>query len=255
MPRVAREKSRTGVYHIMMRGVNRQQVFEENEDYIFFVEQLRKYKERTGFELYAYCLMNNHVHLLIKEERTAVSEIIRLVGGGYALWYNTKYDRVGHVFQSRFRSESVITPGSLLRVARYIHQNPIKAGLCSCAEEYFFSSYNEYLADNLVVEPGITDVYMVLKFIGLKDFIRYNNAVNDDKCLDLETNVTRRHTEDRAKELIRELSGCSTVAEFQRLSIGVRRDCLKNLRAQGLSVRQLSRLTGESRGVIQRMSA
>ena len=248
MPKTAREISRTGVYHVMLRGVNRQEIFEEKADYLFLLWLIKKVKEKYFYEILAYCLMSNHIHLLIKAPEMSVSVIIQEIAGLYASWYNAKYDRVGHVFQSRFRSESVITPGSMLRVARYIHRNPLKAGICRNPEDYEYSSYPEYTGS-----PTIISIDTIMSFMTLTEFIRYNNISNSDEFLDIEGEKLPRYTEEQAKDIIKKETGCDTVSSFQALPKEIRKEHLRNLRSQGISIRQLSRLTGESRGVIQRL--
>ncbi|MBE6563266.1 MAG: hypothetical protein E7660_05975 [Ruminococcaceae bacterium] len=126
MPRQARIKSKSGIYHVMLRGINQQQIFEEPEDYYKFLEIVEEYKAVSEFELYAYCLMGNHIHLLIKENKEPIEQIFKRIGGKFVYWYNIKYQRVGHLFQDRFKSEPVETNDYLLTVIRYIHQNPLK---------------------------------------------------------------------------------------------------------------------------------
>jgi REP element-mobilizing transposase RayT len=250
MPKAAREKSRTGIYHVMLRGVNRQQIFEEKKDYYHFLQLTEKYKEKHSFTLYGYCLMENHVHMLIKEGPVSISDSMRDIGGGYASWYNVKYDRVGHLLQSRFKSECVTTAGSLLRVIRYIHQNPVKAGICQNVSDYRFSSYSEY-----VRYPKRTDTEIVLKYVPINKFIEFNNTYEDEKFLDLPEKKSPRLTEDKVKSLLKTVSGCTNITEFQALPKDERRHILLTLKKDGASIRQLNRLTGESRNIIQRLSA
>ncbi|TLS38639.1 transposase [Pseudalkalibacillus caeni] len=109
MPRKARRKSSTGIYHVILRGINKQTIFEEDEDKRKFLETLKKYKRISQFELYSYCLMDNHVHLLIKESEETVSKALKRISSSYVYWYNMKYERIGHLFQERFKSETVET--------------------------------------------------------------------------------------------------------------------------------------------------
>ncbi|WP_332310325.1 MULTISPECIES: transposase [Metabacillus] len=129
IPRVARTKSSSGIYHIMLRGINRQTIFEDDEDKIKFLVTLKKYKEISKFQLYSYCLMDNHIHLLLKESGETISESIKRISSSYVYWYNNKYERCGLLFQERFKSENVENILYFLTVLRYIHQNPLKAGL------------------------------------------------------------------------------------------------------------------------------
>lgn len=127
MPRKARIESKSGIYHIMLRGINRQQIFEDDEDFEKFLWVLKDVKQLSRFKLYGYCLMGNHIHLLLKPENEPLELIFRRIGSKYVYWYNLKYQRTGHLFQDRFKSEPVENISSFFVVLRYIHQNPVKA--------------------------------------------------------------------------------------------------------------------------------
>ena len=126
MPRQARRKSKTGIYHVIMRGINRQSIFEDDEDYERFIETLKKYKETSEYKIYAFCLMRNHFHLLMKTEKEDLDLVIKRIAGSYVYWYNLKYHRSGHLFQDRYKSEAVEDDPYFLTVLRYIHHNPIR---------------------------------------------------------------------------------------------------------------------------------
>jgi REP element-mobilizing transposase RayT len=146
MPRQARVKSKTGIYHVMLKGIDDRDIFLDDDDRSKFLEQLLKSKEKGDFSLLAYCLMDNHVHLLI-EENEEIGKSIKRMAVGYVLWHNYKYGRKGHLFQNRFNSEAVETESYFLTVVRYIHQNPVKAGIVHFPGDYYWSSYQQYLAD------------------------------------------------------------------------------------------------------------
>ncbi len=248
MPRAAREKSRTGRYHIMLRGINQQQIFEEDEDYQRFIEILKDCKEICGYELYAYCLMGNHIHLLIKEKTEPIEQIVKRIGARFVYWYNVKYQRVGHLFQDRFKSEVVEDQTYFNTVLRYIHQNPKKAGICEKLEDYPYSSYNEYVSG-----AEITDTGFVFAYMDIEHFIKFNNSETVEKCLDVDENVPVRVTDEQARRIIKRLSKCESAAEFQELDVKSRDRYLKKLKDKGLSIRQISRLTGASKGVVERI--
>src|SRR6056297_72355 len=160
MPRTARKKSKTGIYHIILRGINRQTIFEDDEDAVKFLQTLEKYKQENEYEIYAYCLMGNHIHILIKENQEELGNSMRRIGPSYVYWYNWKYERSGHLFQDRFKSEVVENKKYLLTVVRYIHQNPLNAGKVKNIKDYKWSSYREYISKN-----RITDTDFVLDII------------------------------------------------------------------------------------------
>ena len=107
MPRGPRVKSISGIYHVMLRGANRQEIFHDDIDCMRFLEIIEKYKKVSGMKVYAWCLMNNHVHLLLKEGIEDLSITMKRIGVSYVTYYNLKYNTSGHLFQDRFRSENV----------------------------------------------------------------------------------------------------------------------------------------------------
>ena len=248
MPRLPRQKSDSGIYHIMLRGINQQTIFEDDEDYFKFVETLENYKAISGYKLFAYCLMSNHIHILIKVEKEDLELIMKRIAGSYVYWYNWKYYRKGHLFQDRFKSEPVEDDEYFLTVLRYIHQNPLKAGLVKSIDDYQFSSYNNYIAE----KGGVIDFDYTLSLMEKEAFIAFNNEKNDDCCLDIEVKDFRLNDSD-AKKLIEKLSKCNTSAEFQKLSQEQRNKIIKVLKQKGLSIRQISRLTGISKGIVEKV--
>ncbi len=243
MPRAARKLSSTGVYHVIFRGINRQQIFEDEEDCIRFMNTLLKYQQECEYIVYGYCLMGNHIHLLLKEGRKSLSEALKRVAGSYVRWYNSKYQRTGHLFQDRFKSEAVENDGYLLTVLRYIHMNPVKAGLCKDPGAYKYSSYCEYLG-----ESGIVDPQLILSMISLEQYVEYHQQKNDDHCLDDEGYTGLGEKE--AKSILDRITGGMTPSDFQRLPIDQRNEIIKKIYRKGLSVRQISRLTGLSIRVV-----
>ena len=105
MPRKARLKSTSNVYHVVIRGANRQQMFEDRKDYLKYLDILEYYKRECNYSIYAYCLMSNHVHLLIYTPVTPLEMIFRRINTRYAVWFNMKYDRTGYLQQGRYYSE------------------------------------------------------------------------------------------------------------------------------------------------------
>ncbi|MGE4589039.1 MAG: transposase [Acidaminococcaceae bacterium] len=164
MSRQNREKSISGFYHVMVRGINKNDLFLEDEDKKYFLHVLADKKEQCGFLLPAYCLMDNHVHMLIKEQTIELPDIMKRVNVSYAGYFNRKYDRVGPLFQGRYRSEDVEDERYLLAVARYIHKNPMKAGMVSAPELYKWSSYSEYI--NIDRQNKLADTGMILEMFG-----------------------------------------------------------------------------------------
>lgn len=250
MPRKAREKSQSGIYHIIMRGINRQNIFEDEEDYIKFKQAVIQYKDKSGYEIYAYCLMENHVHILIRVGKEPLEQIMRRICGSYVYWYNLKYQRIGNLFQDRFKSEPVDDESYLLTVVRYIHQNPLKVG---SDIQYKWSSYKEYTGEAQLIETNV--VLTILsedKGRAVKRFIEYNSETNKEKCLDIEEK--QRITDQEAMNIIRDVCNLKYATEIQNFDPLKRDKCLKEIKEKyGLSIRQIERLTGINRGIISRV--
>ncbi|PFA66795.1 transposase [Bacillus sp. AFS015802] len=252
MPRQSRKKSRSGIYHVMLRGINKQTIFEDDEDKGRFVWTILKYQKKCDYEIYGYCLMDNHVHLLLKEKDDTLSEIIKKISSSYVYWYNTKYDRCGHLFQARFRSEIVETTTCFLRVLRYIHQNPLKAGLAKDIFSSKWTSIHEYFSPS---SPLNTDVALQLfsenKDVSFLLFKDYMNKTNKDQYLDDLPRI--RKTDEELKGYFREM-GINHISMLQQMDKPQRNAILVELKKiEGVSGRQLSRITGISKSVLQRL--
>lgn len=148
MPRSARLKSESGIYHVMLRGIDKRNIFMNPADYEKFIESMIKAKEKAKLSVYAYCLMTNHVHILIKQHAEDVGDTVKRIAVSYAQYHNNRYGRTGHLFQNRFLSETVDNYQYFLTAIRYIHQNPVKAGIIKNVGDYKWSSYNEYIDDD-----------------------------------------------------------------------------------------------------------
>ena len=237
---------------MIIRGVNKQNLFQDEEDRQHFLDTLERNKFVSMFDIYCYCLMTNHIHLLIKEIEEPLSQIMKRISGRYVYLYNSKYNRCGHLFQERFRSEPVESDEYFLTVVRYIHQNPVKAGLSSSVSEYRWSSYRDYLHKNELISSGFVLKMFAddpKKALGL--FEQYMNEPNNDRCLEYET---RPQVSDSAIKTYLTQQGINNVSDFQQLDKKRRNEILTALKLmEGATIRQISRLTGIAKSVIGRL--
>ncbi len=245
MARTAREKSETGIYHVMLRGIDKRNIFLKDSDYEKFIEYIKKVKEKTEFMVYAYCLMTNHVHMLLKTETVEIGDIIRRITVGYAQYHNIKNGRTGHLFQNRFKSEPVNTDEYFLVVLRYIHQNPIKAGMVEKIEDYKWSSYNAYITK----DPLINSTFALDYFKNIQGFTNYMLEETEDICL--EYNPKKRYTDE---ELEKAVSLLVDIPKLNTLDVKQRDNILKNIKeTTGASNRQLSRILKIGRGILEKI--
>ncbi len=132
-------------YHIMCRGNRRSDIFMDEIDRKVFLRMLAQVKEKHPFILHAYCLMSNHVHFHLETIDTDPGKIMKLLNMKYAIFFNNKYHLEGHLMQGRFRAEIVTNDRYFLALNRYIHLNPVVAGIVLHPKDYRWSSYNAYV--------------------------------------------------------------------------------------------------------------
>lgn len=145
MVRPLRIEFEGAVYHVTARGNERRQIFKDKADYRWFVGLLAHLPERFGALIHGYALMGNHYHLLIETPRPNLSRAMHYVNASYAGRFNRKRKRAGHLLQGRYRGLLIEKDSHLLSVSRYIHLNPVRAGVCERPEQYVWSSYLEYI--------------------------------------------------------------------------------------------------------------
>lgn len=248
MPRLRRLQSCSGYYHIMIRGINHQDIFLDDADRAKFRRTMYRFSEELDVEILSFCMMDNHVHLLLKAPDN-LSAFMQKVSVSYVYYFNRKYDRIGHLFQDRYRSEIVETDQALLNVMRYILRNPQKAGI-SEMEKYRWSSWRENI--EVLTAPSAR---LFQSIAGgqqsLLAFLRENSDESDESRMDLRTH--RPLADSEASEILCAIGQIETPAKIRGLSSEERSSILKKAKSAGLSIRQLSRLTGMDRKTIQRM--
>ena len=165
MPRPLRIHLPDLIYHILNRGNNRQVIFVEDEDYLHYLEILKRYKEKFNFKIFAYCLMTNHIHLILKTSSAGtISDIMKAITIAHTRHYHYKYKTSGHIWQGRFKSPLVSDDEYLLTLMRYIEQNPVRAAIADHPEKYPFSSYQ---ANTSIEKDSLVDKQENPTFLGL----------------------------------------------------------------------------------------
>ncbi|MDR0459535.1 MAG: transposase [Coriobacteriales bacterium] len=247
MPRQARKPSVTGIHHIWIRGINQQRLFEEDTDYEQFLSILAEAKELSGFELFAYCLMDNHLHLLIRESKEPLGQVFQRIGIRYVQWFNWKYQRSGHLFQDRFMSKPVDSDSYFITVLAYIYNNPVAAGLCAKSTDYRWSSRR------LLGHGGIIDESGLYEIIPRQEIEELEEIWGEETILGTNRKPMRLTDQAVAKKMST-LFAIKSTAELQSLDRDTQARFFMELRKQGVSVRQFARLAGIGRRVVERMA-
>jgi putative transposase len=144
--RKPREEVEGGVFHVYARGNDKQLVFYDEHDRRMYLRVLRSAVEDYRWRLLAYCLMNNHVHLLIETPHANLGEGMRWLHGTYGGRFNKRHDRSGHVFQGRYGAVRIKTDAQLWTTTLYVAMNPVEAGLCRRPEDWAWSSHSVVLS-------------------------------------------------------------------------------------------------------------
>jgi putative transposase len=159
MARQPRIEFEGGFYHVIVRGNQRQKVFREEKDFLKYLEFLSDYKDRYEFWLHAYVLMETHVHLLLETGQVPLSKILQGVNQRFTMYFNWRHGTVGHLFQGRYKAILCDRDAYLLSLVKYLHCNPVRAGMVRQPEEYRWSSHRTYLGLN---KDGLVDTGIVL---------------------------------------------------------------------------------------------
>ncbi len=196
MARKPRIEFEGAFYHVIVRGNQRQEIFKEKGDFSKYLEILTKYKERYQYFLYCYVLMSNHVHLLIETQRTPLSKILQGINQSYTMYFNRKYNTIGHLFQGRYKAILCDKDQYLLSLLKYIHLNPLRAKIVKGLREYRWSSHHTYVKkednNNLIETDQILRMFSEDKTKArrlYKTFMGDESAIKKD---DIYTTVDQR---------------------------------------------------------------
>jgi|GEM_PF-38817 len=264
MPRQGRELSESQTYHVMVRGNERRNIFLDDEDKARFIDTLHNKKQPKKFTLHAYCLMDNHVHLLISEGTEEISKVMQRINVSYVYYFNRKYGRIGHLFQDRFKSEGIEDDTQLLAVVRYIHNNPIKANIVKHAGEYAWSSYGIYTnihkdIRGVINKEAVLELFSPNQNRAIDLFIKYSEVENAEIFIELEK------ADEKSKSIQNELDAKKLIENYLneqgfglkeiklKENVVCRNALIADLKGKSnLSVRQIANLLGLDRNIVQR---
>ena len=245
MARRPREQSKSGYYHIMLRGTGKMILFEDQEDYLVFLHKLEAIAAKRKVTVIAYCLMSNHLHIVVYDHEKHLSVFMQSLAVSHAMHFNEKSDHPGHVFAGRFLSVPIESDAQLLQAVRYVHQNPLKAGLCKI-EEYEWSSYHAYLG-----ESSFIDTHTVLAMHGNTDaFVAFTHQPGTGYSVPAFDRA--RLTDAEARKVLNATLTESDQEDLHGDSRQRRDAALRKLRDAGIGAKQTVRLTGLGKSIVSR---
>ncbi|NHM16501.1 transposase [Eggerthellaceae bacterium zg-887] len=256
MARTPRKISEANLYHVFARGVGRQTIFEDSEDNEFFCGLMRRFVAESTGSILAWCLMGNHFHLLVKMEMKELSSFMKRLEVAYAQHFNRRHDRPGCLFQGRFGSEPIANEAQLLAAVRYIHLNPQKAGIAPF-DAYEWSSFKEYAGG-----PDICNTRLAIDVAGgAQSFERLHREPDGESFAFMEESTDngsarrRKLSDGDARRILEASCGAGWKERLASCEKHERDAVLARLKESGATVRQISRLTGIGRGIVQKAKA
>ena len=262
MPRKLRIPSPSGIYHVMLRGINRDDIFLDDIDFMKMEKILRslaKPVDKNGnskppiCKIYAYCLMTNHIHLLIAELDESISDTVKRLGVAYVSYFNKRRKRSGPLFEGRFRSEPVDDTNYFITLLHYIHFNPVKAGMVKKPGWYQWSSWHEYELPENTYEIGICEQVIPFESITraqVKDIVleakvpkSFISPVDIERVDDTEAETIMRSL---VPEEFRDIENMKDLPKVVKLTISTK------AKEYGITYGQLINLLGVTKHFIQK---
>lgn len=251
MSRQKRKISRTGLYHIMFKGISELNIFREDADYDKLKEIILKIKTETEFKIYAYCFTKDCVRLFIKESKAGdISKIMSKILSNYASWFNFKYKRSGALFNNRYKSEPLEDIEYYLPVMRFIHNN---ASNIKKPEKYSHSSYSEYISNS----PALCDIDFILNLFSdnrndaIEEFVAFNKEKDEESY---EITDSKKLSPFKIKQIIKNELASENIEAIRFIKKDERNRIINKLVNDfGVSKSELERITGISRGTIIRI--
>ena len=239
MPHTQRKLSESGFYHVVAKGDGAQLLFEDDRDKKLYVDTLAKTIDEFKIKLHAYCLMSNHIHLLVRDERYELSEFMKKLSETYAMHFSRKVGRVGRVFQRPFWSEPVENDTYFLCALRYIHANPEPAGICK-AEDYPWSSYQAYLSGSPFVEVDFARELLG----GTREYEEFSASGGSYAKPFTGSRLSHHHNSNELVNIAINLLGRETLNDLRAMGPEARKPHIELLHTHGFTKAEIVRITG-----------
>ena len=237
MGRAWREEYKGGIYHVIARGNNKEYIFKESIDKGYFIKQLKECSDTMGYRVYGYVLMDNHYHIIVQVYDKKLQEIMHQINNKYSKYFNGKYKRVGHVFQGRYKAVLVQDERYMLKLLRYVHQNPVRAGLSKLVEEYKWSSdiyyrnnINSFINTKIIFEmldkDTVSAIQKYKEFMDESEETNYSklDAIGEESYVVLCSSRKEEKKRKRLDELL--FNAGVSMTEYEQIKAGSRKRTL-----------------------------
>ena len=252
MPRKSREYSLSDVYHVIFRGNDKQDIFYDDQDRYIFLDRMQITQDKFKYNIFSYCLMDNHVHMVIKVKDDLLSKSMHNLGIRYSMYFNKKMGRRGHLFENRYLSKKVENLDYFLNVCKYVHRNPENAKI-EKTEKYKWSSYQDYIKNKQkIINPKV-----LLHYFNddLDEFIKYTLEDNKNHLAKYaEYEIINKLNEDELIDIIKAKFDVENASDISLVNKYEREEIIKRLAyIDGTNVNQLARITKISRYEIKKI--
>lgn len=245
MARPLRRYGNSKNYHIIFKGNDSQDIFYDDQDRRIFLKHLIDTREEFEYKIYAYCLMTNHIHMIIKSEKEVLSKAMQCLMSRYVRYFNKKYKRTGTLVQGRFKSKNIENQKYFLEVCRYVHRNPENAGIAK-TENYKWSSYNEYIGKEKIIDKKVLLEYFEND---INKFIDY--TIQNDKYENLEEfaeyEIIEKLNDEQVANIIIDMFNIDTMSEISTFFKKQTKEQLKE------NIRKVKRIKGTNKTQIARI--
>lgn len=247
MPRISRTTYQKGFFHIMSQGIEKNKIFKTNKEKEKYVHLIEKYLKDYDISIIAYCVMTNHVHLLIyTNDILEISKFMKVLNSSYGTFYNKINNRVGFVYRNRFQSQYIYDNSYLKNCIKYIHMNPVKANMVKSESEYNFSSYNSYIENK---ENSIINKEKIIDIFQKKEYIKEFKQLKDEEIEIMDIDREEENFKIAVKNYL--LHKNTTLEEIKHCDINLINFC-KTLKEKGYTQKQISKLLEISESVLSR---
>lgn len=257
MARQARILSPTNYYHIMIRGNNREYIFINPIHKNYYLEILKEQAEEGLIEIAAYCVMDNHVHIVVEADMLNLTKAMKSINIKFAMKINKEKNRIGHVFQDRFKSEPIFNDAHLQQIIRYVHNNPVKAKISKSLDVYKWSSYNEYINESEIINKNQKEFILNYFDEDINKFETFHKEVNYDEFLETNEDIETQRL-DHAQYIIQNYfieHGISEIKQISKNPYHLDNIIKKLLSNSKLSHRKIAELLEIGRGDVHRVKA